>query len=197
MNELLEKDQVISVVPQNFKNSNKGKVVRIFDEFFSLKLFHKPEGIEPKKIMELYSQTKNGMLYFTASIIKVEDDGTIVVSIPRKHRFLQRRTFTRVKFNQEVSLELDNKKYKASCLDLSAGGIKLLATECLDIDAEYNIDVELINGNFVKCKFLPIKIEKNESGSYTVSGRFKDIEHTDVMKVVQFCIRKDIENLNR
>ena len=197
MNELLEKNQLISIVPQNFKNSNKGKIDQIHNKFFTLKLFHKPEGIEPKKIMEFYSPTRNGMLYFNSSIIKIENDDTIVVTFPRKHRFLQRRTFTRVKFSQDLTIELDNKKYKAESIDISAGGIKFKTNECIDIDGEYNLGMELISCSIINCKYSPIKIEKTDNGIYTVSGRFKNLTQTDTMKIIQFCIRKDIENKNR
>ncbi len=39
MNELLEKNQLISIVPQDFKNSNKGKVLNIGKSFLQLS-FH-------------------------------------------------------------------------------------------------------------------------------------------------------------
>lgn len=195
MNELLEKGQTISIVPQDFRNSNKGEVVQVMDKFFSIEVQHAPEGIVPKKIMEFYSSTKNGTLYFSATIIKVDGD-IVIVSIPRKHRFLQRRTFTRVKFIQDVELKLDAKTYKATSLDLSAGGVKLKSEQNLSLDSEYDIYLDLIN-NSVRCKYLPIKIEKSEDGVYTLAGRFKNLNRADKMKIVQFCIRKDIENKNR
>lgn len=196
MNELLEKGQVISVVPQNFRNSNKGKIEMIRDSFFTIEMLHEPAGIERKKVMEFYSPTKNGTVYFNSSIVKVEGN-TVVVSMPRKHRFLQRRTFTRVKFVQEVELKLGDKAYKATSLDLSAGGVRIKTTESLNIDTEYDLSIKLVNDNYVKCQFEPIKLEKSEEGIYTIAGRFKNQTRTDRMKIIQFCIRKDIENQNR
>lgn len=196
MNELLEKNQIISIVPQDFKNSNKGKVIDIQDERFSLEVIHAPEGISPRKLMEFYSQTKNGMLYFISDVEEI--DGNILrVSMPRKHRFLQSRAYTRIKFSQDIECKSDDKSYKITALDLSAGGMKLKSTEALDINAEYDLSIKLLGENYVKCKYEPIKIEKNQSGFYTLSGRFKNLTNIAKMGIIQFCMRKNIENVNK
>lgn len=196
MSELLEKEQVLSIVPQNFKVSNKGKIIDINDRIFSLEVFHEPKGIEPKKLLEFYSQTKNGMLYFVSSAIEI-DGNLLKISIPIKHQFLQRREFTRIKFTQDMNLELDDKIYDITSVNLSAGGMKLKTSNTLNIDSDYDLRIKLLDESYVKCKFQPIKIEKNEDSSYTLSGRFKNLENADKMKLVQFCIRKNIENANR
>lgn len=196
MNELLEKEQVLSIVPQNFNISNKGKIIDIQDRSFSLEVFHEPKGIEPKKLMEFYSQTNNGMLYFSSSAIEIKGN-ILKVLMPIKHRFLQRRTFTRIKFTQDMSFDLNGKIYKITSVNLSAGGMKLKTDESLDINSEYNLCIKLLDENYVKCKYQPIKIEKNENGSYTLSGRFKNLGNADKMKLIQFCMRKNIENANR
>lgn len=196
MAELLEKEQVLSVVPQDYANSNKGKVTQISEREFTLELLHSPEGIIPKHIMEFYSPTPNGMLYFTSSAAEINGN-VITVVMPRKHRFLQRRTFTRVKFVQQVKLESDGKNYQAESVDLSVGGMKLKTTEPLYINDEFDLGINLVGETFVKCNFQAIKIEKNSEDSYTVSGRFQNLSNTDKMKLTQFCIRKNIENMNR
>lgn len=196
MNELLEKNQILSVIPQNFKDSNKGKVIDIQDEIFLLEMVHNVDNISPRKLMEFYSQTKNGMLYFVSDAQEI--NGNILsVSIPRKHRFLQRRAFTRIKFSQDVECKLGDKSYKITALDLSAGGMKLKAEEALDIDTEYNLSLKLLGENYVKCQYELIKMEKNQNGFYTLSGRFKNLTNTDKMGIIQFCMRKNIENVNK
>lgn len=196
MNELLEKGQEISIVPQDYKHSNKGKVLDIKSSFFTLEAMHEPEGILPKKVVEFYSQTKHGMLYFSSGVIKV-DGNLIVATFPRKHRFLPRRAFTRIKFIQDLDLKIKDKTFKTTALDLSAGGLKLKTNEHLDIDSEYEICINLLGKNNISCIFEPIKMDKNEDGSYTLAGRFKNLKRTDRMKIIQFCIRKNIENKNR
>lgn len=196
MNELLEQNQVLSIVPQDFRNSNKGKVVEIQDQKFLLEIFHAPEGIVPKNVMEFYSQTKNGMLYFTSAASEINGN-ILTVLMPRKHRFLQRRAFTRIKFFHDLKLELNNNAYSIKSLDLSAGGLKLKTNDNLGIDADYDLGIDIPGELSIKCKYQPLKIEKNEDGSYTLSGRFENLNNTDKMKLIQFCIRKNTENVNR
>lgn len=196
MAELLEKEQVLSVIPQDYAKSNKGKVKEINESNFTLELFHEPEGIIPQRVMEFYSPTANGMLYFTTSAAEINGN-TITVAMPRKHRFLQRRTFTRIKFNQEIVLATAGKSYKAKAVDLSAGGMKLRVNEAVNIDDEFSLSVKLLENSSVECKYQPTKIEKDSEGAYTVSGRFQNLSNTDKMKLTQFCIRKNIENINR
>lgn len=195
MAELLEKEQVLSVIPKDYAQANKGKVTKINEKNFMLELFHAPDGITPQHIMEFYSPTPNGMLYFTSSAAEINGN-TITVSMPRKHRFLQRRTFTRIQFKQEITLK-GSKNYKANSIDLSAGGMKLKINAPVGIEDEFSLSVKLLENSFIECKYLPTKIEKDADGSYTVSGRFQNLSNTDKMKLTQFCIRKNIENINR
>lgn len=196
MDELLEKNQVISVVPKDFRNSNKGKVIDITDRDFSLELFHAPIGILPHTLIEFYSPTKNGMLYFSTSVLSVEKN-FIKIKAPIKHRFLQRRAFTRIKLSQDSSFECEGKSYKVELLDLSAGGLKLKSSEYLNINNDYDVNVKLMMNKVVKGTFEPIRIEKNEDGTFTLSGRFKNMSNPDKMLITQFCMRKSIENLNK
>jgi len=196
MNELLEKDQVISIVPKDFRNSNKGKVVDIQERGFSIEVIHAPTGILANTLIEFYSPTKNGMLYFSTSISDINEN-ILTVKAPIKHRFLQRRAFTRVKFEQEMNFEANDKSYKINSIDLSAGGIKLKSDEFLDINTDYGVCVKLMINKTIECTFEPIRIEKNEEETYTLSGRFKNLTNTDKMMLIQFCMRKNIENMNK
>lgn len=196
MSELLEKDQVISIVPQDFRNSNKGKVIDILDKKFLLEVFHDTDGILVNNVMEFYSPTKNGMLFFASSVLKIEDK-ILTVLIPQKHRFLQRRSFTRVNFMKDIECKLGDKIYKVKSLDLSAGGIKFETQEHLDIDSEYDLNIKLLSEQNITCKLQTIRIEKNDEGSYTLSGRFKNLSDIDRMTLIQFCMRRNIEKMNK
>ena len=192
MNELLTLNQEISVVPQDFKNANKGKISLILGSSFAIELSNTPVGLEPKTVMEFYSQTKHGTLYFTSPIVKT-DGNILVVLNPKKHRFLQRRTFSRVKFVQDLWLESDDKSYNAKSTDLSAGGLKIKTTESMSIDLQYNVVINLTGGGSINTVYQPLKIEKSEDGIYTLAGRFVDLSKKDKMKIIQFCMRKNIE----
>lgn len=196
MNELLEKGQEISIVPQDFRNSNKASVVDVQDSKFTLEVFHEPTGILLKKINEFYSPTKNGMLYFSSDVTEINGN-ILTVSFPRKHRFLQRRAFTRIKMKRDMQLSLDGKFFKILLLDLSAGGVKLVTKERLDIDSEYGFKIELLDSQVIECCFEPIRVVKNDDGTYTLSGRFKNLLNADKMNLIQFCMRKKIEDENK
>lgn len=196
MNEILEKDQVLSIVPQNFEDSNKGKIIDIEPKKFKLETFHAPDGILLKKIIEFYSPSKHGMLYFSSYVMDI-DGNVLTVAVPIKHRFLQRRAFTRVKFFQEVELSFKKKILNVETLDISAGGMKVKSTKALDLNGTYDLNLKLVDNNYIKCKYIPIKIEKSERAGYITSGHFPDLSREDKMKLIQFCMRKNIENDNR
>ena len=64
MRELIKKEQLVTIVPQDFKNSNKGRVLDIDFEGFRMELKYKPEGLVKNHICDFYSLTDNGYLYF-------------------------------------------------------------------------------------------------------------------------------------
>lgn len=196
MSELLERDQILSLVPQNFRNSNKGKITDVTEKNFSLELGRAPEGISVNNFVEIYSPTKNGMLYFTSNIENIEGN-FITIRNPLRHRFLQRRAFTRIKFANDMLLSNAGKTYKIKPIDVSAGGMKVRTNEYLDINSEYDLNITLPSTQNIACKFQPIRIEKNDDDSYTLSGRFQIFSHADKMTLIQFCIKKNIENANR
>lgn len=196
MGELLEKDQVISIVPQNFRNSNKGKIKELHDDRFVLEVFHNPTGILINNLIEFYSKTRNGVLYFESDVINIEGN-TLTVLNPIRHRFLQRRQFTRIRFIQDILFSSDESTHDVSTIDLSAGGMRVRTQENINIDAEYAFSLDLTEEQNINCTFQPIRIEKNDDGLYTLSGRFKGLSNVDRMSLVQFCIKKNKENQSK
>jgi len=196
MNELVKKDQIISIVPQDFRNANKGKITEVNDDGFLIEVKHSPKGILLNNLIEFYSQTQHGVLYFESDVVKIEDN-IITVANPIKHRFLQRRQFTRIKFIQQIELVSEESTNSISTIDLSAGGMKIKSAENVDIELLYDICILLSNDQQVNCKFQPIRIEKSDDGFYTLSGRFQNLTNIDKMVLVQFCMKKNIENVNK
>jgi len=196
MNELVKKEQIISIVPQDFRNANKGRITEVNDDGFLIEVKHSPNGILLNNLIEFYSQTQHGVLYFESDVVKI-DDNIITVANPIKHRFLQRRQFTRIKFIQQIELVSEESSYSISTIDLSAGGMKIKSAENVNIELLYDICIPLSNDQQVKCKFQPIRIEKRDDGFYTLSGRFQNMSNIDKMTLVQFCMKKNIENVNK
>lgn len=87
MRELLNKDQRVVMVPHDFKNANKGTITEVTSEGFTLQLDYEPVGILKSNYCEFYTQTPNGMLFFT-SFTKEINDKTLKISSPAKHKFL-------------------------------------------------------------------------------------------------------------
>jgi len=196
MRELIKNDQLVTIVPQDFKNTNKGKVLNVSTDGFKMELKYKPEGLFVNHICDFYSFTDNGYLYFESYIQSLENN-IITIANPVKHRFLQRRKFTRIKFIEELELTCNNITHKIRTLDLSAGGMKIQTQENIDIETEYNVSLKLSDEQEIKCKYQLIRIEKGDNGLYTISGRFTSLSNIDKMTLVQFCMKKDMENINK
>ena len=196
MRELLKKDQIVTIVPHDFKDTNKGKITEVSMEGFKMKLKYVPRGLMQKHICDFYSLTDNGYLYFE-SYIREHDGNVVAIANPKKHRFLQRRKFTRIKFLENLELEHEGTVHNVRTLDLSAGGMKLKTKENINIEYEYNVTIQLNDEIEVHCKYQLIRVEKCDDGTYTISGRFTQLSNVDKMSLIHFCMKKSMENDNK
>lgn len=196
MRELVKNEQLVTIVPQDFNMTNRGVVTNVSMEGFKMKLQYKPEGLGINHICDFYSLTDNGYLYFE-SYIQALDDNIISIANPVKHRFLQRRKFTRIKFLEDIVLKYEDITHNAKTLDLSAGGMKITTTENIDIEKEYHVNIKLSDEQDIKCRYQLIRVEKGDDGTYTISGRFTHLNNIDKMTLVQFCMKKDMETINK
>ena len=196
MRELIKNNQIVTIVPQDFKKTNKGKVLEVSNEGFRMELKYKPEGLIVNHICDFYSFTENGYLYFE-SYIKSLENNVITIANPVKHRFLQRRKFTRIKYLENLILRCGDKQHEVRTLDLSAGGMKLTTADNIDMEKLYDVSIKLSDEQVINCKYQLIRVEKGDSGLYTISGRFICLSNIDKMTLVQFCMKKDMENLNK
>ena len=196
MRELVKKEQLVTIVPQDFRNSNKGHVLEVDSTGFRMKLLYTPEGLQKNHICDFYSLTDNGYLYFESYIHNIENN-VITIANPIKHRFLQRRKYTRIKFMENIELVCEDVKHNARTLDISAGGMKIQTSENIDIEKDYKVTIALTEEQQISCKYQLIRVEKSDSGLYTISGRFTQISNIDKMTLIQYCMKKDMENLNK
>ena len=193
MRELIKDEQIVTIVPQDFKKTNKGRVLEVSGDGFRMELKYKPDGLIVNHICDFYSFTDNGYLYFESYIQKIENN-VITIANPVKHRFLQRRKFTRIKFIEDMELVYEDVVHKVRTLDLSAGGMKLRTSDNIDIEKCYDVSIKLSDEQIVRCKYQLIRVERNDSGLYTISGRFISLSNIDKMTLIQFCMKKDMEN---
>jgi len=195
MRELIEKERAITLVPHNFKNANKGIITTVSPSEFIIELDYEPDGILLHNYCEFYTNTQYGTLFFN-SFAKEINGKTLTIATPAKHKFLQRRQYTRIKFMHDIDLTAD-KTHKILTLDISAGGMKFKTNENIDIEKEYKISLPLSSQQSVECLFSPIRIEKNNDGSYTLSGRFIYHSSVDKMTLTQYCAKRSIEIRNK
>ena len=196
MRELVVEGQEILMIPQNFKFANRGIVKAVSAGDFILELASEPDGILENTYCEFYTQTSHGKLYFD-SFAKSIDGKTLVIASPAKHKFLQRRQYTRIKYVSELNMDLEGVSYKISTLDISAGGMKLKTNENLNIEGSYSVALPLTDSKIITCEFQPIRIEKRTEGGYTVSGQFVYSSSADRMFVTQYCAKRSVEIKNK
>jgi len=196
MRELIEKDRKIIIVPADITCANKGTIKEVDPKYFTVELDYEPKGIMRRNYCEFYTKTTHGTLYFDTYAEKIEGN-TITVATPAKHRFLQRRQYTRIKFVHNLDLRFDGGSHKISTLDISAGGMKFRTDENVDIEKIYRVTLPLSEKQNIECIFSPIRIEKNENGGYTLSGRFEYNDNKDKMTLIQYCAKRSIEIRNK
>ena len=196
MRELIEKDQRVTIIPADFKYANKGVVKEVAPDGFTLELDYDSDGILRNNYCEFYTDTKHGTLYFE-SYAKEINDKTLKIASPARHKFLQRRRYTRVKYIYDLELISGENKYKISTLDISAGGMKFKTSENIDIEGRYAIELPLNESMSVKCYYCPIRIERGDDGLYTHSGRFEYDTNHDKMTLIQYCTKRSLEIKNK
>ncbi len=196
MRELVVENQEILMIPQNFKFANKGKVTEVRAGDFTLELDYEPDGVLENTYCEFYTQTSHGKLYFD-SYAKEINGKTLIIASPAKHKFLQRRQYTRIKYMNELELLLDGNSYKISTLDISAGGMKLVTTSNINIEGTFDVSLPLSDNVSLACKFQPIRIEKRNEGGFTVSGQFVYNSSHDKMILTQYCAKRSVEIKNK
>ena len=81
MRELIKKDQIVDIVPQDFKNVNKGKVLDVDMDGFTMELKYVPKGLMQKHICDFYSLTDNGYLYFESYIKELNENEVFIQSL--------------------------------------------------------------------------------------------------------------------
>ena len=197
MRELISKGQRVIIVPHDYKYANKGTITEVNPDSFKVDLDYKAEGYLKNNYCEFYAQTERGTLYFQSYPKEIGDKDLLVAS-PAKHKFLQRRQYTRIKYILETKLQADDGSSKnITTLDISAGGMKFKTSDNINIEGVYKITLPLSEEQNINCTFTPIRIEKNNEGNYTISGRYEYSSSKDKMILTQYCSKRSIEIKNK
>ena len=197
MRELIEKDQRVMMIPTDYKCANKGTVTEVNSDGFTLKLDYPADGILKNTYCEFYTNGKHGTLHFESYPKEISDDNTVYIANPAKHKFLQRRHFTRIKYVYDLEIKNDEQTFNIMTLDISAGGMKFKTKDNIDIQGRYKVVLPLTQNNSIECYYSPIRIERNDDGYFYHSGRFEFNKNIDRMTLIQFCSKRSIEINNK
>ena len=197
MKELVKIDQNVTIVPNDFNYTNKGLVTEVSEKGFKMKMKYPTTGINLKHYCDFYSQTPNGILFFSSYASEVTEN-ELFIENPIKHRFLQRRQFTRIQFITDTTMSDDEgNKYDIQTVDLSAGGLKFKTDHSINLDKEYEIVIKLNEEQTLYCWLQPIRMEKLDTGKFMLSGRFSNLPNVDKMTLIQHCMNKNMESKNQ
>lgn len=182
-----------NIISRSIDNAEKCIVIETCEDCFKVKLKNK-QKYENGESVELFAMTDKGQLYFETIIKEVEDD-IISIWFPLSYKYLQRREFSRIQVKKNIELKINNKIIPAKISNISAGGLKIITDEQLELRNDYSIIINIENKE-VNVIFEPIRVESGLNG-FISSGRFKEINSYDRIALVQYCFRKQIEISNK
>lgn len=191
-NQILENKE-FNIISRSIDNATKCSVIAVNEDCFTVQIGGNYK-YEADESVELFTMTSKGQLYFE-TIVKEVNENKISIWFPLSYKYLQRREYSRIQTEQEVELEYKDRTIIAQISDISAGGLKVITQEQLQLLEEYKTSINVEN-KVVKTIFEPIRIETSNLG-FISSGRFKEISNYDRIALVQYCFRKQIENSNK
>lgn len=202
MHEIIKKGHDFRIIPENFESATIFEVKNIEGDDIEIILSKatKEELEDYKKDtnVEIFGSGVEGLIFFESKV-KECSGSTLKVAIPKHYKSIQRREYSRVKFMGELDIEGQNDNI-ISIEDISAGGMKLITKEPLEVAKNYKIKIKLINNMTIECLLHPIRIEEQQSANgttYAISGCYKDMASIDRIALVQYSFKILMETENK
>ena len=191
---LLKEKMKFKIVPQNIDDTFETEILSINNNCISFSLLN--NALKKGEKFDAYMLSNDGIVFFSANADEIEDN---IVKICTKitPELLQRRQYVRIKVDKAVKIKFINENEKfidAHLLDISVGGFKLISKDAIKENETYFLNVNL-NNNELILKFIPINIVENDDKTYTISARFENIQNTDKIALVQYCYKKQAEDI--
>ena len=166
MKDLLQNAKDFKIIPGNFKSSGELDIISINDEEINakLKLLDESElnDYSVGSKVEVFGVNPLGLIYFESEILKKEDY-CVSLATSNDYSIIQRREYSRVGLNQgEVIFKDSIPDLILKIEDISAGGIKLITSQALEVDKYYDIEIKLSNNMKIECALAPIRIKEVE-----------------------------------
>ena len=204
MKELIESAKDFKIIPNNFKSSGSFDVVKIDNETIKVHLNlvdeKELEDYTEGSFVEVFGVNNVGLVYFETKIID-KDGFNITLAQTQDYSIIQRREYSRVGLSQGSIVFKDMpENFVKNVEDISAGGLKVVVKEPLEIDKHYEIEIKLSNNMKINCALQPIRIKETPHDNiklYTISGKFIDLENADRIVLVQYAFKIKMEEQNR
>ncbi len=204
MKELLQNAKDFKIIPGNFKSSGEFEVISVEDDEINAKLRllddSELQDYSVGSKVEVFGVNPLGLIYFESSVLK-KDGYNVALAISSDYSIIQRREYSRVNLNQgEVIFKDSTPDLILKIEDISAGGIKIITSEALEIDKHYDIEINLSTNMKIECSLAPIRIKECEfenKKAYAISGKFVDLENADRIVLVQYAFKIKMEEQNK
>jgi len=202
MRELIKTITDFKIIPNNFKSAGAFELLDVDEDKFSAKLILSEEDelsdYEINSNVEIFGVNSVGLVYFETKIINREND-ILEIATTQDFSIIQRREYSRVGVKQGSVIFKDMANdFVVNIEDISAGGMKLITSQPLEIDKFYSIEISLSNNMKIDCELKPIRITQLQNeNKYVISGKFVNLENVDRIVLVQYAFRIKMEEQSK
>ncbi len=204
MKELLQTTSDFKIIPNNFKSSGCFKILEINNTEIKAELTladkKELEDYNPQEGVEVFGVNKVGLVYFETKILSRENN-IITLAATNDYSLIQRREYSRVGLTQgKVTFKDFAPDVVLKVEDISAGGIKIICTQPLELEKNYAVEISLSNNMKIECELQPIRINESnfeDKNAFCVSGKFVNLENVDRIVLVQYAFKIKMEEQNK
>lgn len=201
MEKILTVTKDFKIIPENFKNAGELKVLEMCNDTVTAKvILDKRQNIEDYSAgvnVEIFGANDLGLIYFETKVVSREGD-VITFNIVPDFSIIQRREYSRVILQKgKVNFTDLAENTVEQVIDISAGGLKIISNDKLELEKSYQIEIVLSNNMKINCNFKPVRIVKNKDDKFVISGKFADLENLDRIVLVQYAFKLKMEEQNK
>ena len=201
MKEIIKSIKDFKIIPSNFKSAGEFKLIESDENTTTAELMliddSELKDYSEESSVEVFGVNDIGLVYFQTNIIS-RNNKIIKLALTQDFSIIQRREYSRVGLKQgSVKFKDMAENIVKEVLDISAGGIKIIRTEQLNSEKQYDIELSLSNNMKIGCAFIPVRTEKNANNTFTVSGKFANLENIDRIVLVQYAFKIKMEEQNK
>lgn len=193
MSTTIEKHEILKIITPDISKSTYGDIIELKEK--SLSFSPKENNFSTDDEIEIFTKSDEGNCYIKAKVVSATDD-EVVVTFLTKWQILSKRDYKRVELRKIKKILLNSEQFDVVVEDISVNGMKFVADKKLEENFIYDLSLILDAKNTVKCKFVPLRSDiGNDNSDFQISGKFENIEKIDKIKLTQFCMKTQMENL--